>query len=77
MNRADIASVLPVVMRVSVAESTVNLRAEPSTTAEIVGQIPNGQRLFAQGKNENGSWYKITLPGDGSNRLGFLQSGDS
>ncbi len=65
-DRVDIASVLPVVLRVNVAESTVNLRSEPSTSAEIVGQIPNGQYLFAQGKNDNGSWYKITLPGDGS-----------
>lgn len=64
--RVDIGMMLPVVLRVNVAENTVNLRSEPSTTAEIVGQIPNGQLLFAQGKNENSSWYKITLPGDGS-----------
>jgi Tol biopolymer transport system component len=65
-SRADVASVLPVVARVFTSEGVANLRADPTTTADIVGQVSTGQMLFVQGATANRSWYRITLPADGS-----------
>jgi hypothetical protein len=65
-SRADVASVLPVVARVFTSEGVANLRAEPTTNANIVGQTSSGQMLFVVGATSNRSWYHITLPADGA-----------
>ncbi len=65
-NRAAIADVLPVVVRVSTAQGAANLRDQPTTNGEIVGVLSSGALLFIQGSAENETWYKITLPADGT-----------
>ena len=39
---------------------------EPTTNAAIVGQAFNGSTVFVQGRSNDGAWYLITLPEDGS-----------
>jgi len=60
----DVASVLPVVVRVITA--TANLREGPSTNTGIVGTLNSGQVVYVQGVNVAGDWYRITLPEDGA-----------
>jgi Tol biopolymer transport system component len=62
--RAEVSTVLPVVLRVN--SGTANLRAQPSTNADVVGVLENGQIIFVQGTNAARDWYRITLPDDGS-----------
>ena len=66
VTRADVADVLPIVVRVSTAEGSANLRSEATTNSNIVGQVFTGQIVFVQGRTANGSWYRITLPEDGA-----------
>jgi Tol biopolymer transport system component len=57
---------LPVVARVQTGQGAANLRSEPSTSGDIVGQVLAGQTVILQGTNAAGDWYKITLPEDGA-----------
>ncbi len=66
VNRVEVADVLPIVVRVNTAEGAANLREQPTTNANIVGQVFTGQIVFVQGRTANGSWYHITLPEDGA-----------
>ena len=62
----DVAVVLPVVARVQTGQGAANLRDEPTTNGDIVGQALVGQIVILQGTNAAGDWYKITLPEDGA-----------
>ncbi len=62
----DVATVLPVVARVRTAEGAANLRAEPSTNADIVGVLPRDTLLIVEGARPDRTWYRVTLPADGS-----------
>jgi Tol biopolymer transport system component len=66
VSRVEVAEVLPVLVRVSTGEGAANLREEPTTSAPVVGQASNGQVLYVQGRNGDGSWYRVTLPEDGA-----------
>jgi Tol biopolymer transport system component len=63
---AAVESVLPVVARVTTSEGSANLREEPATSSNIVGQALAGQLVFVQGASPDGDWYRITLPEDGA-----------
>lgn len=60
----DIATVLPVVVRVRTAEGAANLRAEPTTNGTIVGVLPRGTLLIVDGALADRTWYRVTLPED-------------
>jgi hypothetical protein len=62
----EIADTLPVLVRVNTTQGAANLREEPNTTSNIVGQVLNGQTLYVEGRNSDGSWYLIILPEDGT-----------
>jgi Tol biopolymer transport system component len=64
-SRSEVADMLPVIARVTTSQGAANLREEPNTTAEIVGQALAGQSVFVQGRNSDTSWYLITLPEEG------------
>ena len=43
--------------------SNVNVRSEPSTTSDVVGQLGAGRVVLISSWNgENGAWYKVDLP---------------
>ncbi len=65
-DRVEVADTLPVLVRVSTTQGAANLREEPNTNANIVGQVLNGQTLYVEGRNGDGSWYLIILPEDGT-----------
>ncbi len=62
----EVTNALPVVARVQTGQGAANLRDEPATTGDIVGQAFVGQTVILQGTNNAGDWYKITLPEDGA-----------
>ena len=62
----DVATVLPVIVRVRTAEGAANLRAEPSTNASIVGTVPRDTLLIVEGVLADRTWYRVTLPADGT-----------
>ncbi len=64
--RADIATVLPVIGRVQTSSASANLRAGASTTAEIVDTILNGEIVYLEAKNADGTWFRITRPDSGT-----------
>ncbi len=64
--RVNVADVLPVVVRVSTGANAANLRAEPTTNAELAGVLPNGTLLIVQASNATRDWYRVTLPEDGA-----------
>ncbi|MBN1200213.1 MAG: PD40 domain-containing protein [Anaerolineae bacterium] len=64
-------SVLPVVVRITT--DTANLRAQPTTTAEIVGVLSLNKTMFVQGINPTGEWYRITLTEDGATGWMYAQ----
>lgn len=66
VERVDVATVLPVVARVRTSQNAANLRAEPSTNATIVSTLPNGTLLIVQGALADRTWYRVTLPADGT-----------
>ena len=66
VERVNVADVLPVVVRVSTGANAANLRAEPSTNADLAGVLPNGTLLIVQGANAARDWYRVTLPEDGA-----------
>ncbi len=66
VERANVAEMLPVVVRVSTGANAANLRSEPSTNAELAGVLPNGTLLIVQDANAARDWYHITLPEDGA-----------
>ena len=66
ISRADVADALPVLVRVSTGQGAANLREEPTTNSNIVGQAYNGQIVFVQGRSNDSNWYLITLPQDGT-----------
>ncbi len=66
VGRVDVADALPVLVSVNTGQGAANLREEPNTTSNIVGQAFNGQIVFVQGRSADGSWYLITLPEDGT-----------
>jgi hypothetical protein len=61
-----VESVLPVLVRVSTTAASANLRAEPSTNADIPGVLPNGAVLIVQGANVDNTWFRVTTPADGA-----------
>ncbi len=65
-DRVDVASVLPVVVRVSTSQGAANLRSDPSTNANIVGVLPRGTLLIVQSALPDRTWYYVTLPEDGA-----------
>jgi Tol biopolymer transport system component len=71
ISRVDVADALPVLVRVNTGQGAANLREEPTTNSNIVGQAFNGQIVFVQGRSNDGNWYLITLPQDGTQALLF------
>jgi len=65
-HRCYVASVLPVVVRVSTSQGAANLRSDPSTNANIVGVLPRGTLLIVQSALPDRTWYYVTLPEDGA-----------
>jgi hypothetical protein len=47
-----------------VAASTVNVRAGPGTNYQVVGALPPNTPLQVVGRNQDGSWWQIQLPGN-------------
>jgi dipeptidyl aminopeptidase/acylaminoacyl peptidase len=66
VSRVEVVDALPVLVRVNTGQGAANLREEPNTNSNIVGQAFNGQIVFVQGRSTDGNWYRITLPEDGS-----------
>lgn len=54
---------------VPMATANANLRAAPTTSADIVGQATAGQALMIRARNVDGSWYQLA---DGSWVVAFL-----
>jgi uncharacterized protein YgiM (DUF1202 family) len=76
-----VESALPVIVRVTTGQGAANLRDEPTTNSDIVGQALAGQLLFVAGMNPARDWYRITLPEDGAQawlfaNLGTIVEGD-
>jgi len=45
----------------AVTEGTVNMRAEPSLSGQLVGQVPPDELLTILGSNAAGDWYHVSL----------------
>lgn len=52
----------PILVSPLPANDFVNVRAQPSLTAAILGQIPKGQSVPVQGKSADGKWYRVNFP---------------
>lgn len=52
------------------AANRVNIRSTPSTSGDIIGTLAAGETTTAHGRNEDGSWLQIQLPG--SDSLGWV-----
>ncbi|MCD4687439.1 MAG: hypothetical protein K8S97_16030, partial [Anaerolineae bacterium] len=61
-----VETVLPVVVRVSTNEGAANIRASAAVNGELVGVLQTGTLLVVQGANADRTWFRITLPEDGS-----------
>lgn len=57
-------STTPVPVLLKVLPSTVNLRAAPSTTARIMGQIKKDIQVRAIARSEDGKWFLVINPGN-------------
>lgn len=60
---------MPAVDLVPIATANANLRAAPTTSANIVGQASTGQALMIRARNVDRSWYQLA---DGSWVAAFL-----
>ncbi|NWF70388.1 MAG: SH3 domain-containing protein [Chloroflexi bacterium] len=55
------------------ADEDVRLRAEPTTSGEILGVLAQGESITANGRLEDGSWLRVRVPtSDNTFRLGWL-----
>ncbi len=52
------------------SNGSVNIRSTPSTNGSIIGTLARGDTMTANGRNADGSWLRIQLPG--SNSLGWV-----
>lgn len=50
-------------IELTVVASVLNVRSEPSTAAAIVGQLRCGQKITADAKTADGSWYQVNYNG--------------
>lgn len=48
----------------AIATNNINLRAEPSTYAAIVGGLKNGEAITVLGRNETGDWLRLERDGE-------------
>jgi hypothetical protein len=53
----------PVVVLAKAIENRVNVRAAPSTQAEIVGKIQRDDVIRLTGRNGDGTWYQVSIAG--------------
>ena len=53
----------PVVVLAKVIEARVNVRAAPSTRADIVGRIQRDDVINLIGRNSDASWYQVSIAG--------------
>lgn len=56
----------PLVLSVT-AQTGANIRRQPSTDAPIIGSLPSGLAVQADGRLEDGSWLRIRLPEQAEN----------
>ena len=48
----------------AIALNNINLRAQPSTSAAIVGGLQNGEAITVLGRNEAGDWLRLEEEGE-------------
>ncbi len=60
-----VADVLPVVVRVQTSEGAANLRAQPTTSGDLVAVVQTGTVLIVHGVTADAQWYRVTIPADG------------
>lgn len=56
-----------------ISSTQLNVRAEPSTAANILGVIPGNTRLEIVGKDPGGNWWQILYP-DGPEGRGWVNA---
>jgi uncharacterized protein YraI len=62
-----VASPAPVQVTAT-ARDNLRIRASPSTSAAILGQLPKGQSAWVVGRTVASDWWQIVLPADATKR---------
>jgi uncharacterized protein YgiM (DUF1202 family) len=61
--RTEVKIAVPVPVEGKMIEERVNLRAAPSTDAEVVGKLEKDAQITLIGRSEDGKWYQADIEG--------------
>lgn len=67
-------AVAPATVQAKVIEPSVNVRANPSTSAKVITKVKKDAILTLLGRDEKGEWYQINAPGTTNRAWVFAQT---